>query len=423
MVACRSFVRSGCRRSLWRAFSTARSRIRSRLGDRVEHDLVELLLADQQRVRADLGPALVVVVAAVEPAALAAALVVAGEGHQGAAARSAPGDAAEQILLLIGPVGHAAAEGVQLAGAVEAPVPVRGAPEVLGHDPELGRLEVDPFALGPVQVALDAPAVALLDSVPDNLTAVERPQQDLADGGRRPAARVPRRSHAVLVQRLGDPREALALGAQHEDPADDGGLLLVYTTNHVQPPAIGVDDVDVVVAVHAAAGDVQGSGLPLEGVVGPLARALALELVGVGRHAQQQLVCGGVDRALAVLKVQKDAHAGLDEQLERVGDLDRLAAEARLLTHHQHLERRPRLERVQQPREPGPAIAELGARDPVVGVHVGGVDGPALADGIGARVGELALDALALVAGAGLVRGFSGVESGDHGSHRIWPDW
>src|SRR5205823_12590284 len=71
-------------------------------------------------------------------------------------------------------------------------------------------------------------------------------------------------------------------------------------------------------------------------------------------------------------------------------------------------------QRVQEPREPGPAIAELGATDPVVAVHVRVGDGPAFPDGVGARVRELALDGLALVAGAGLVIRFSRVNRRDH---------
>src|SRR5262249_33448173 len=185
----------------------------------------------------------------------------------------------------------------------------------------LGSLELDPLALGPVQVLLHAPPIALLLSVPEDLAAVERAEQDLTHGRRRPAAGAPRRRDAVLVQRLGDPGEALALCAEGAEAPARGGLLLVYTTNHVEPPAGGRAAVDVVVAVDAAAGDMEGARLALERVIGPLARALALELVGVGGDAQEQLVGRRVDRALAVLEVQEHAHAGLGELLERIGNL------------------------------------------------------------------------------------------------------
>jgi hypothetical protein len=102
----------------------------------------------------------------------------------------------------------------------------------------------------------------------------------------------------------------------------------VDTPDHVQPSAVGAGDLDVVVAVDAAAGDVQRPGLTRHRVVGPLARARALELVGEGGHVHQELVGGGVDRALAVLEVQEHAHAGLRERLERVRHFNRLAPEA-----------------------------------------------------------------------------------------------
>ena len=89
----------------------------------------------------------------------------------------------------------------------------------------------------------------------------------------------------------------------------------------------GAEDLDVVVAEHAPAGDVAGLRLPLHRVVGALPRLLALELVGERRQRQHDLVGGGVERPLAVLEVEEHAHAGLHELLERVRRLDRLASE------------------------------------------------------------------------------------------------
>src|SRR5262249_56399587 len=74
------------------------------LSDRFEHDLVELVLTDQQAIRADLCPAFVVVVAAVESPALAGPFVVPGERDERAAARGARGQPAQQVLLLVRPV-------------------------------------------------------------------------------------------------------------------------------------------------------------------------------------------------------------------------------------------------------------------------------------------------------------------------------
>ena len=91
--------------------------------------------------------------------------------------------------------------------------------------------------------------------------------------------------------------EPVALGRQSEDLADHRGLLRVHLADDVLPPAIGSLDLDVIVAVDAAARDVPGPGLSLEGVVGALPRAIALGLVGEGGHAHKQLVSWRGDAA------------------------------------------------------------------------------------------------------------------------------
>ena len=116
-------------------------------------------------------------------------------------------------------------------------------------------------------------------------------------------------------------------------------------------------------------------------VVRPLPRLLALEFVGERRQRQHDLVGRAVERPLAVLEVEEHPHAGLYELLQRVRGLDRFAAEPRFLGHDEHLERRPRLQRVHQPQESGP-VRELGAADPVVDVDVLVIDGPALSSGV-----------------------------------------
>jgi hypothetical protein len=91
-----------------------------------------------------------------------------------------------------------------------------------------------------------------------------------------------------------------------------------------------------------------------------LAGLLALHLGGEGGQREHDLVDGAVERALAVLEVEPDADARLDELLQRVGRLDLLAAEPGLLGHDQDLERRPRLQRAHQADE-ARALDELGA--------------------------------------------------------------
>jgi hypothetical protein len=71
-----------------------------------------------------------------------------------------------------------------------------------------------------------------------------------------------------------------------------------------------------------------------------------LELVGA--VSDSMILSVGVERPLAVLEIEEHAHARGDELLERVRRLDRLAAEARLLRHDEHLERRSGVDRVHQ---------------------------------------------------------------------------
>ena len=122
---------------------------------------------------------------------------------------------------------------------------------------------------------------------------------------------------------------------------------------------------------------------------------------------QHDLVGGTVERPLPILEVEEHAHAGLDELLQRVRRLDRFPAEPRFLRHHEHLERRPRLQRVHQPQKAG-TVRKLGAGDPVVDVDVLVGDDPALARGVLARVLDLPRDRLLLVGDAVLLRALCG---------------
>lgn len=271
---------------------------------------------------------------------------------------------------------------------------MRGPPQLLRHDAQLWRLATEPLALRPVEILLHAPAIALLDPVPQDLAAVERPEQDLADGRRRPSTRVARRRDRILVERLRDAREAGALGGRGEDPPDDRRLLGVDLADDVRALARGVDDLQIVVPVDLVAGDVAGARLPRERVIIPLARLLALHLVGEAADAHHELLGRRHQRALPILEVEPHPHAGLCELLQGVGRRDLLATEARLLGHNEDLERWPGLERVHQPQEARP-FEELGAGDPVVEVDVLLGDRPALARGVDAGVLELAsLDSL-----------------------------
>jgi len=179
----------------------------------------------------------------------------------------------------------------------------------------------------------------------------------------------------------------------------------------VEPVAVRGLDFEVVVAEHPAADDMPGARLAQHRVGRALPGPLALHLVRESGHAHQQLLRRGLDCALAVLEVEEHADAGLRELLQRVGDLDRLAAEARLLGHDEDLEWGPRPERVHQPEEAG--TLELRSGDPVVGVHVGIGYAPTLALGVGSGALDLAGDRLVFV-GDVLVGALAGVDRRDH---------
>ena len=150
------------------------------------------------------------------------------------------------------------------------------------------------------------------------------------------------------------------------------------------------------------------------GVARALARLLALDLRGEADRGEQELVLGGVQHALAVVEVEPDADARVGDLLQRVGRLDLLAPEARLLGHDEDLERRARPEGVQEPRETWSAIAEHGAAHAIVRVDVPVGDRPALLLGVGAGVLDLPRDALGLVGDAVLLGALAGIDCCDH---------
>jgi hypothetical protein len=89
----------------------------------------------------------------------------------------------------------------------------------------------------------------------------------------------------------------------------------------------GVKHLQVVVPEHPASGEMPRPCLPGHRVVYSQPRLLALELVGECRDGHQQLVGGGVERALTVLQVEEHAHAGRDQLLQRIRCLDGLTFE------------------------------------------------------------------------------------------------
>jgi hypothetical protein len=167
-----------------------------RLRHRVEDRGLQQLLRQVDVVRADLGPPLRIVGAAIEESA--AASVVAAERDDG----PATGGAAEQPAQEVRGVGVQARGPRRGASLFHAPVRMPPPcelgmgrlPQIVRDDLEGGERNPQHLMLGSSALRFGAPAVDLLRLIPEELTAVEGPVDDLPDGRRRPPlARGPRR--------------------------------------------------------------------------------------------------------------------------------------------------------------------------------------------------------------------------------------
>jgi hypothetical protein len=141
--------------------------------------------------------------------------------------------------------------------------------------------------------------------------------------------------------------------------------------------AVRPDHVDIVVPEDTPAGDMPSLGLSKHRIVRALAPLLALEVRRECHRPEEEFVRRALHQQLSVLEIAEAAHARHGELLQGIGCLDLLTAEPRDFRHQEHLKRRPRLQRVHEPQEPGP-IRKLGAGDPVVDVDMLVADRPAL---------------------------------------------
>ncbi len=99
------------------------------------------------------------------------------------------------------------------------------------------------------------------------------------------------------------------------------------------------------ISEHPTTADVSGFGLSLHGVESAETGLLALHLRGEVRQLQHDLLGRGVERALAILQMEKNADSGADELLEDIGGLDAFAAQTALFRHDENVEGGLRLER------------------------------------------------------------------------------
>jgi hypothetical protein len=203
------------------------------------------------------------------------------------------------------------------------------------------------------------------------------------------------------------------LGREREDTPHDGRLGLEDAALDVIALAVRREDRDVLVPEHHAPGDVAGQSLAAHGIVGPLSRLVAFDLVREAADGQEDLVGRGIEGALAVLQVVDDADAARDDLFQQIGRFDLLTPKPTLLAHHEHLERRARRQRIDQADEPGP-LRELRAADPVVDVDVRLGDRPSLHGRVCAGVVDLTGHRLRFLSGASLLGGLTGVDGGDH---------
>jgi len=207
-----------------------------RLRHRVEDRGLQDLLRQVDVVRADRGPPLRVIGAAIkEPAA---APVVAAERDDG----PVTGGAAQQPTEEVGGV-RVQARGPRHGARLFHP-PVRmpppcelrmgRLPQVVRDDLECGEWNPQHLMLGSPALRFGAPTVDLLRLIPQELTAVEGPVDNLPDGRRRPPlARWPRRGDVLPIEGLGDAGEAEPRRAEREDPLDHRRLRGVDRTRDI----------------------------------------------------------------------------------------------------------------------------------------------------------------------------------------------
>src|SRR5262245_41212722 len=86
-----------------------------------------------------------------------------------------PGQKVAGLDAVRGPAPELAVRRPQVRGPSVAESLANRLPERLGNDPQGRNLELDPFTLSPIALALDAPRVPLAGPIPGDLTTIEGP--------------------------------------------------------------------------------------------------------------------------------------------------------------------------------------------------------------------------------------------------------
>nr|WP_053381088.1 hypothetical protein [Nitrospira moscoviensis] len=164
-----------------------------------------------------------------------------------------------------------------------------GFPVSLRDDLKLRHGDLEPVRFWPLTLLLHTPRIALLRFVPNHFPEIEPPEEQASHRRGTPrngsALAVARSGQTFVVQLARDGDHPFAVCTQTEDPAHDGRLLIIDSAFDMIPfrPAIRIkcrgSNLDVVIAVDAAAGDMAEQSLSLHRVKRPLLGPVPFALI------------------------------------------------------------------------------------------------------------------------------------------------
>src|SRR5262249_206109 len=134
--------------------------------------------------------------------------------------------------------------------------------------------------------------------------------------------------HALAVQRVRDPKDALAIGRQREDPAYEFGFGLAHRPT---PRAMLAD---VLVAKHATVGDRPARRPAVLLLTGPLRGRLRLVRGEAGLHVQHRPLERGADIDRCSVRVLPDLDPNVLDGVDEARALPGIAAQAVVVPDH-----------------------------------------------------------------------------------------
>ncbi|HTK41680.1 MAG TPA: hypothetical protein VL287_08810 [Gemmatimonadales bacterium] len=254
-----------------------------------------------------------------------------------------------------GPAPHLPAVDTEVTRAGLFESALHGGPQLMGDDAEGRGLEPDPVRRVALRMALASEGIALLRAIPDDHAPVKLSIENLAYARWRPAGETPgasrrRRERALVIERVRDGGIADAFGVEREDPPDHRRLRLMHAPLDMEPSSIGRTRFRGRIAEDAPTDGMARLRLVAHRVMGADA-ALALHRGETHPELHHRDGEGIVHLDFPRL-VADDAHACARQLEKRRRRLLLVTAETGLLHHEEHLERRVRLQRVQEARAP-----------------------------------------------------------------------